>query len=766
MFKNHRLASHYAPFSSLTPRVSYFEELISNGPSPGAYDGWTGLEVTHPRHGGAVFGHSQTKRFSDKRNVVPGPGAYMIPSTVGHDTKPASPKKVSKAIWNQFPVGVYDPEMPKEEQSIHELMEEGEHVGPAAKKMPITDKHGYKIAPDPQRLKMISSIVWKRKYIPPSIPVGQYAYGYQENGDGDLDQSALITSFAEQAKRRNKGFKFTSSGERAFFKIQDSPGPNAYNPTTPGYEQVANAALMTLAPCKRMTDVIVSEAMKMSVPGPGAYDLKAPLQQKLNEPRNRIKLEKDIERSYLNQEHAKFPGPSAYYPEYSVHPKPKSFKPQPFGSTTKRFESPSKLSQAPAVGAYEISKVESIGTKKQRQAIFKTKAVFGAAGARFVKQTIPSQPGPGAYNISVQGKAKDERPKSRIMKLVKKGPGGIILGEVKSETVVAAPVFELPPPGTYDVDGAFHHLKTKGRVLNTGTLHSNSQRVLFKGERFKEQESWVPGPGFYDTNESSLIKKTHNITLTEWHQDMPQPTKQLEKLVVKEQSTITSFEIQDQLVYYSTENQIKRLDQRTEETVVLFETEDEVNSIDLSKNKFIAYGDDSGQVGVVDVAERKLFKRFRTQHDSIAMSQLFSGGLDGKLRLWDFSRGQQMDQFDFLGAGASMNPPFVYSLVQKEALAVGTGDGCVHVFKPSNKSIQEWDHECFESHAWAVTALDFKSDILVSGGLDKKLIIHTNDKQIFDTGIKINAICCHRDQVAVGGTMINDQSTIQFFPIS
>jgi hypothetical protein len=47
---------------------------------------------------------------------------------------------------------------------------------------------------------------------------------------------------------------------------------------------------MTLAPCKRITDEVVSDAMKKGVPGPGSYDLKAPLAQKMIEPRNRIRL--------------------------------------------------------------------------------------------------------------------------------------------------------------------------------------------------------------------------------------------------------------------------------------------------------------------------------------------------------------------------------------------------------------------------------------------------------------------------------------------
>jgi hypothetical protein len=39
---------------------------------------------------------------------------------------------------------------------------------------------------DSNNQQIISSIVWKRKYIPPSIPMGRYAFGYQENQQGGI----------------------------------------------------------------------------------------------------------------------------------------------------------------------------------------------------------------------------------------------------------------------------------------------------------------------------------------------------------------------------------------------------------------------------------------------------------------------------------------------------------------------------------------------------------------------------------------------------
>jgi hypothetical protein len=133
-----------------------------------------------------------------------------------------------------------------------------------------------------------SKIIWKRKHVPPSIPVGNSAFGYQETPEGELlprkppkrleaTEPSYLTSFAEKAKHRNCGYKFSKSEGRIIYKVNEGPGPNAYDPLK-SPQGKKSGAIMALSPCKRLTDEIVNEAVKKSVPGPGAYKVETNLQ--------------------------------------------------------------------------------------------------------------------------------------------------------------------------------------------------------------------------------------------------------------------------------------------------------------------------------------------------------------------------------------------------------------------------------------------------------------------------------------------------------
>ena len=353
-----------------------------------------------------MFGHSRTKRFTKNRSIAPGPGTYDLKSNFVLKKGEQKEKKSNKGVFNQMPVGVWDPtinelekqESPPEQSETNEALQ--------SKKMELNDKSGLQRIPQKAQGKMIRAIKWKRKYLPPSIPMGKFAHGYQENEDGDLvprkppkvkaePESQTQFSFVEKAKHENRGPQFGVAApdeDRLVFKVLETPAPNLYDPLSTGTHS-GNAALMTLAPCQRITDAIVNEAVKKGVPGPGAYDLKAPLQQKLMEPRNRIKLGAGKGgTSYINPDHAAIPGkafnvgPGAYYPEQASHPKPRSYKPQPFGSSTKRFEKESLLHPpAPAVGSYDVETHHAIGSTPNRIApLTEKKAVFGSIGDRFV----------------------------------------------------------------------------------------------------------------------------------------------------------------------------------------------------------------------------------------------------------------------------------------------------------------------------------------------------------------------------------------------
>ena len=132
----------------------------------------------------------------------------------------------------------------------------------------------------PTTAKSTKTLIWKRKHIPPSIPVGSHIYGYRENLEtGDMeprkpprfqkdDPPPFLFSFAEQAKYEKKGHEFAKGSKKGLvFRITEGPGPNAYNPTFIGNRGGKNSALLTLAPCKRITDEIINFSTKQGVPG-------------------------------------------------------------------------------------------------------------------------------------------------------------------------------------------------------------------------------------------------------------------------------------------------------------------------------------------------------------------------------------------------------------------------------------------------------------------------------------------------------------------
>ncbi|KAJ3272537.1 Sperm-tail PG-rich repeat-containing protein 2 [Terramyces sp. JEL0728] len=563
----------YAPFSSLTPRGSYFDQIVNSGPPPGNYDVQLGVDLTHKKEGGIIFGRSKTRRFKKDTHDSPGPGAYLISSEAKSRKQEQQDKKQKKNMLNfalsQKPI-VNRIGAQAIDKSISKLDEEEEYEnenesvkpdrplenGPSSRTMTIMSRDGKKINRERVRFTKANSLSWRRKYIPPSIPKGNTVYGYQENQEGELeprkppktvkeDPPPYLFSFAEKSRHDNRGYGFSKHRERLCFAIYDNPAPNYYDPEL-GEKYLApktkclNPAVMTLAPSVRITDEIISNCLKKGIPGPGSYDIKAPLTEKLNEPKNRFKLGAKLTTNpYINPELIKIPGPGAYFPEATAE-KPHSRRPKPFGSTTKRFTSsdnPSK--EMPAVGAYEIDEVE--------------------------------QPGPGAYDfinaknpMKVQGSGNDRSQlQSRIQRLATKGPALLKLGQTQFlSSNFHVPVFGSQTtrfdeyiPGSYEISDAFDHLKNKGRVSPTGMLASHSKRDVFKGAlklkvvsqktpapgqynpilpdkkplhqkagpflsteaRFNECYERGPGPGSYlvEDYENSLIKKTHNVTFKE-----------------------------------------------------------------------------------------------------------------------------------------------------------------------------------------------------------------------------------------------------------
>ncbi|KAG6960793.1 hypothetical protein JG688_00009414 [Phytophthora aleatoria] len=147
--------------------------------------------------------------------------------------------------------------------------------------------------------------------------------------------------------------------------------------------------------------------------------------------------------------------------------------------------------------------------------------------------------------------------------------------------------------------------------------------------------------------------------------------------------------------------------------------EDEINVLSRhpgKQGKFLSAPDDTGDICVYDLESHHLFKTLRGQHTNICSAALFrpnapwdlvSGGMDGLLLFWDFSRGRVKFSIDLktgvngLGNSASVeeagsgtqqmfNPPLVHSLAfapNGKSFAAGLGDASIAVVNFGSKQI-------------------------------------------------------------------------------
>ncbi|KAJ3025742.1 hypothetical protein HK097_006608, partial [Rhizophlyctis rosea] len=208
-------------------------------------------------------------------------------------------------------------------------------------------------------------------------------------------------------------------------------------------------AVMTLAKCERVMEEVVRREVKKGTPGPGSYEIKAPIEENLRRPRMRIRFggSTPSHLSTINREQLKTPGPGAYYPEYALPLKPQPTKPQPFNSTTERFDDQSewKSAEIPAPGSYDVDEVDSLLTRIQKKASLgvglRSKA-FGSISDRFPRPKSNPDPGPGAYDTSLptvhtpitsstelDSTSRSAAPPSRIQRMVRRGPTKLRVGD-------------------------------------------------------------------------------------------------------------------------------------------------------------------------------------------------------------------------------------------------------------------------------------------------------------------------------------------------
>ncbi|KAI9222652.1 hypothetical protein BC828DRAFT_377939 [Blastocladiella britannica] len=373
-----------APFSSITPRVCYFDEVAKkSGPAPGSYE--FDQERTGPPKA-VPFGASSTPRFLDPPAKSPGPGAY--------DTSHRA-----EALQ-----GLTAREMVRDTQQ-----------------------------PEPHHIQ------WKRKFVPPSIPYGSLALGYDETADGELvlrqpqtnpNAAANLPSHGDFV-RANAGTAFAkSTTQRTLWKEGTTPSPGQYNVAAAWQafkDKKPECHPTHESRCIRFGDYVINEAKRQAVPGPGSYETPpAPSSSHkkgaiISRAESRfISPTSDPFSTATNHTRPEsLPGPGAYnVAEASKSRKPLHVATKPFNSSE-----PRKLMSAPATanasgsgaaaggvpGPGNYSVATTLLKKPQATGRSRSAAAFGSAAGRFAeleRSMAPAKalPGPASYDGSSPSK--------------------------------------------------------------------------------------------------------------------------------------------------------------------------------------------------------------------------------------------------------------------------------------------------------------------------------------------------------------------------
>lgn len=252
-----------------------FDENSNVSPAPGSYEPALGCcrSVTS-----SLWGRSTAARFLERAIETPGPGSHDIGGTVGKKlgttelvTTPLKPKIDALVEDIGQSLQIKNDSGSKRTENMHIEPHRNNEMSLNAVRELV--RKGY----FPTRSETGHGITWKRKFLPPSIPVGTTANGYQET-NGELvprqmpkHKSASIspydiqTSFTERSKHDKKGFKFSCGKRSTLNVVSDSPAPTVYNVIqAEHYMHNGNISSVLIAntSCQRITDSIISESLK------------------------------------------------------------------------------------------------------------------------------------------------------------------------------------------------------------------------------------------------------------------------------------------------------------------------------------------------------------------------------------------------------------------------------------------------------------------------------------------------------------------------
>ncbi|KAI9916220.1 hypothetical protein PsorP6_018258 [Peronosclerospora sorghi] len=206
-------------------------------------------------------------------------------------------------------------------------------------------------------------------------------------------------------------------------------------------------------------------------------------------------------------------------------------------------------------------------------------------------------------------------------------------------------------------------------------------------------------------------------------------------------------------------------------------SKDEINVLSRhpgNAGKYLSAPDDSGNIYVYNIDSHHLFKKLRGQHTNICSTapfrpnaawDLVSGGMDGLLLFWDFSRGRVKFSIDLNdaanrssnrlvseeknkvhGTQQMFNPPLVHSLAfapNGRSFAAGLGDASIVVIDFVSKHITRR----LKHHGAIVSQVHFPAfspqDRLVSTANDAKLCMWDYhavlSREVSDDGRRFNA---------------------------